>query len=119
MKRTRGRPAVVGHADGWGERRLARFDAQTDRREVTALRDMMPSRLPTDPEVYTAARDAILSVAYGCGGWTSANRLLDNPPDRENADETTLERLNRIKDSLIAQGWTYETLRAGLLQTAD
>jgi hypothetical protein len=116
LKRSRGRPKTI---DCLGRERIKRFDATCDWKQARMLRDSIPSRLPTDSETRQATLDVILSVAYGCGGWTSANRLLDNPPSRENADDVTLDRLNRIKDSLLSQGWTFEALRAGLLQTEE
>lgn len=119
MKRKRGRPSTV---DCLGHERIRRYDVTSEGRKLEPsarmLREMIPGRLPNE-ESANVVRDLILSVAYGCGGWQTANRLLDNPPDRMTADDVTLARLNRIKSALESQGWDYESLRAGLLQTEE
>lgn len=132
MKRERGRPKKSGirqHGRRFrtaGMMRIkndvhplgfAQYDGDSAK-DATPLSDYIPSRLPNLDGI-GIVRDLILSVAYGCGGWSTANRLLDNPPDRMTADDVTLDRLNRVKQGLLAQGWDYESLRGLCFQSVE
>ncbi len=129
MQRKRGRPARVDTRKPCGFHRrgerqdkgeiaslgMARHDVLSDgKREACHLRDYSPSRLPA--ESADVARDIILSVAYGCGGWsTFTSHLIERPPCRLTADATVISKLNRLRKELEFAGYDYDTLRTMLI----
>lgn len=131
MKRKRGRPSVVSARRSGGFHRrgekmevgdiadlgIEKYDKHVaGRNNATMLRDFIPSRLPA--ESADIAKDIILSVAYGCGGWsTFTSHLIDRPPSRMTADAATISKLNRLRKELEFSGYTYDVLRAMLLVT--